>query len=468
MIELGGVLAATAALAAFTWRGWPTRGLVAALAALAAGWFVGPAAARWSAGEVQTWNVFHYTVGSRFFGELGYYDLYLGALAADAAGDDHFGYIDTVRDLHTYRKVDRDLALRHAPQLSPERTAELQRVIGALAPTLTERDWRDVFVDRGYNATPAYTAVAGPLAAGLPSERAATRWASTWLDPLALAVGLAALGAAFGAEAAAWVVLLAAVFPGTQDRWLGAFLAYDWLAACLVGLAATHRDRPGLAAAAFAWATASRLFPAALVASLLLPDLRTALRERRLPDFARVFVPTYAACLGAAGLLGCTTTRGPGAWAEFVPRFWFHSQQHAVGRQRIGLRHLLLGDTPDALREATAHAQAGLWFALVAVGLAVWLVAAARSSRVEAAVLGFVPVFLVAVSSRYYWAGFALAGAAPGRGRVLALGFLAASACGYGARAAGLDDVGRYVAIELALGSTLALGVALAATGDRR
>lgn len=433
----------------------PARGAVAA-ALLAVSWFLAEPATSWVGGWTQTWNLYHYVVGVRFFGELGYDDLYVATLAVDRRHDDAFAKVDVVRDLRTYEKGPR-AAIEGAydvdAALSPARQDELDTVVAALREADPQASWRDMFRDRGYNGTPSYTAVASVVARALPVEQPVTRWLSTAIDPLLIGLGVAAVGWAFGTEIAAWVVLLLAVFPGTQWRWLGGFLEYDWLAALLLAAAAVKTKRPAAAGIALAWATASRLFPAALLVSLLIPDVRPG-GDR---TFARRLVLAFGVALGAFLLIGCLTPRGPGAWLEFVPRILHHSEQHVFGDQRIGWRHLALWTTPEDLREAVAATRAAPVLAMTALGLVAWAVAAWRRTREEALQLGWLVVFLVTASSRYYWAGAALLPTVGlPRGRWLAVGFAATALAHAWARNLGADKHGAYLAVDLAIAVVLA------------
>lgn len=61
----------------------------------------------YNAVPIQTWNVFHYYLGSKYFKELGYYDLYTCALEADGEGNNVWKTQELVRDLSTYKLVER-------------------------------------------------------------------------------------------------------------------------------------------------------------------------------------------------------------------------------------------------------------------------------------------------------------------------------------------------------------------------
>ena len=78
---------------------------------------------------VRAWNVYHYYVGSKYFAELGYFDLYRATLVADDDWQAHkremtgsrkekhvrgmgFGHITRARDMHSYKVVTRESLTR--------------------------------------------------------------------------------------------------------------------------------------------------------------------------------------------------------------------------------------------------------------------------------------------------------------------------------------------------------------------
>ena len=65
---------------------------------------------------LNSWNIFHYTLGTKYFDELGYFDFYEGVLLADADGDKVWRSSDSTRDLNTYRSISVGKALKNARQ----------------------------------------------------------------------------------------------------------------------------------------------------------------------------------------------------------------------------------------------------------------------------------------------------------------------------------------------------------------
>jgi hypothetical protein len=399
--------------------------------------------------ELQPWNLYHYAVGAGFFAEVGYWDLYPLTLDVDRAGDNSLRSILVVRDLRTGEKVPRGTL--QVPSVPAHRRRELGAWVDALEPLEPLGTWRQMFTDRGYNASPAFTAVAGPLARAFPPTAPANRTLLALLDPVLLTVAIAALASKSARGAAGWALLFVA-FPGVWHRQVGGFLEYDWLAALLVGAVATSAGSPRTAAVALAWATTTRVFPGMLVATMLVPGAWRAWRTGHLARFERTFLPTFALAGLAFVALGCTAGHGLASWAEFAVRIQEHASRHAGGEQRVGLGHLwTLGGAPSAdepVMAALLAERAPLrWASAALLLLASWL-ASLRRTRAEALFLGMVAVFALTVTSRYYAAAFLAWPVFAIRGSWLWLAWLALPLAGWLTWQAGLGPRATWWVLE--------------------
>jgi hypothetical protein len=124
-----------------------------------------------SVGTPRTWlhlhDVAHYYLGSKYFDELGYSDLYVGMLRAESERyTNHFKAVEA-RDLDSYEIVDirRLLARSDAvkSRFTPERWSAFQDDVGFFRDTLGPQ-WGDVLRDRGFNPTPVWAWLGGALA----------------------------------------------------------------------------------------------------------------------------------------------------------------------------------------------------------------------------------------------------------------------------------------------------------------
>ncbi len=398
--------------------------------------------------RVRVWNVFHYYLGAEYFGEVGYFSLYDAALLADRENTDYWHSIRRVRDQRSYDVGPLDPALGELARthFSAERWQRFQTDIAALQPLRSAKRWRSIFVDRGYNASPFWTALIHPLTHFLrPSHPLALKILCT-LDLLILAAIFVIIGRTFGANLGWIALLIFALSPVDRNRIVGGFLQYDWLLALTVAVCALRRRKTGWAAVGLAYATLERVFPLLLAGSLLLPAVVRWIRSGRLRRDALQFALLYGVLMLAGLGVGCLTPRGPAAWMEFTGNVLHHGESHTFGEQRVGLKHLFthrvtssqLEDNSSERRQRFER-QETLYRGVAIVLLLLWFGAVHRRFGTEALLLGLVPFFALLVSSRYYWACLLLVPLAP-RGRVRGRSFSTESWRAAGAVLAGFGS----------------------------
>lgn len=422
--------------------GWAVVSLVATLG--------GPTSRLVRGGQVREYTFAHYHLGARWFAELGYRDLY-GQTWAAASWD-----VEEQRDLATYDLV--PAAGVRSPVWEDAAWDAFSADVAALQPRMAPAVWRSWFRDKGYNATPAWTATLGRLVGARP---ASDGWFALLgaLDLLLLLVALAVAGRTFGPVpallSAAWVAL----FVGSDDNLIAGPLQVDWIVASILGLCALDRRRWATGGALFAWAGLSRVFPLLLLAGPLL-----LVRDPRW----RRFLLAGAATLLAGLLVGSTTARGPAAWGEFAANIAVHSHEHHLGDQRVGLRPALawspVGERTDRqARQARAaswptRAPWALALTLLLAGGAVAGLRRDLSTRTPVAVvlLGLPLVFVAVTLSRYYallpGAALLLLGRSP---RVARLGaaLFALAAAAWLAEGLGVADVTVWLLVNAGFGA---------------
>lgn len=369
-------------------------------------------------GEVRASNFFHYYLGSKYFSELGYEDLYVAALAAD---DEHGGYwseeVGEARDLGSYEIVPRgQLQDGYTPEhrFTPERWRAFKEDVAALGGYRRAERWRSVFRDRGYNGTPFWTAIGRALTTLVP---ATSSWFPilAFIDPVLLALTALLVSRTFGRQRSALVLLLFVASPTNAARLFGGFLQTDWLCAIAAGLCFYHRRRPALGGAFMAYAIMTRVFPVLLIAFALLPALAQGLRRRPIAPRLRRYAVSCALSCVVALAIGAANGRGPQAWLDWAEAISVHRDHHVTGERRIGLEHAFTGDLWQLREEADATDRGqtletrGPWVwsgKLLLIGL---LAGAAVSGRSwNAQILGFGAVFSLLVLSRYYFGAAAL------------------------------------------------------------
>lgn len=415
---------------------------------------------------VRGWNVFHYYLGAEYFAELGYHDLYPAALRADQEDSNGFAGVTRVRNQATYEVEPRDraaAAFEPAAHFTPERWRAFRADVAALSHHESPGDWKRIFVDRGFNATPFWSSAARAVTTLLPARRPVALKLLAGLDLVLLAVAGLALFSAFGTKGALAAILLFVLSPVDGERMIGGFLQYDWLAALALGLAAQKRGHSVKAGVSFGYATLVRVFPVLFVVTLLTPNLVRWIRSGRVSRRALVLAGSFVATLALGFGIGCATPRGAQAWSEFVGKIGFHAERHVFGDQRVGLQHLFtsgvgdLADDAEERRSSLEQARPVLW-ALGGLLLAAAGLVNLRRRGTGAWLVGLVPFYVLTVASRYYWAVLAflpLGAIGPRVGpralpRTLGLAGLVFAAF-YAARLAGAGRYGSYLVFDGAL-----------------
>lgn len=235
----------------------------------------------------QSWGVYHYYIGAKYFAQFGYFDLY-------ECTSDH---PHIRRDLRSYN------FRRDTPR----------------CPIVPDLAWRDAFtrdleavgfeprfmVDKGYNATPSWTALAQALIhLDIPLP------VLLWIDALALAVGLLAVSWLAGWRKALLAGLLIVLWVGTLDGLHGHFLQWLWLVLVLVGTALLEQKRGPRGAALIGVAAGLAVFPVFLM-----------LHYWRWRAALLWFVAGLLLALG----VGLLTDRGAAAYPEFLHNMSIHS-----------------------------------------------------------------------------------------------------------------------------------------------
>ena len=269
-------------------------------------------------------DMFHYAFGSKYFPEVGYFDLYLCSAAATTEAGQR-GAV-TVRDLQSDR-LER-LRLRDLPRdrcagrFSEARWAEFTRDVRWLRERIGDAYWSQTLRDHGFNPSPLWTAIGRPIASLVPIDDLGLRIAAR-LDWLLLAAAIGAAGRAFGLEAACLLALLWGGSGLNRYGWVGdSFLRQLWFAAAMVGLCGLRRRRWRGAGALLGAAAGMRLFPAVFLGGALLAQLRATFAAPDDPLRRAALVRTAAGALAAlvilAGLGTIAAGRGAAVYGEFA------------------------------------------------------------------------------------------------------------------------------------------------------
>lgn len=420
------------------WRMPRSRGRLACfLAVIFLGVLSFPGVDRWTRPLLHPQDQFHYVMGAKYFPELGYAGLY--EATARVLRERGLPRLARVRDLRSGALISAEAAARRAEALPfrPERWHAFADDVAAF-DRITGGVYLGALLDHGFNATPAWLAVARALVGDAPvTETLLYRCAS--FDLVLVGLLLFLFLRAFGVEGAALSVLMLGTGVVWRFGWVGAsFLRYDWFVALGAALVALRGRRFALAGGLLAWASALRLFPAFLALTAGFSLLGRAGDRRGGLDLAR-FACGFVAVAAVAFVAGAAQGRGPSAWREFLERIRAH---HAAwAENHVGLHSVAVFDAafefrrPARVVDAQAAAEAfvaaieqrrrarrGALQVAFLVSLAAVAVAAWRLQPWQALALGVIPVFCATALSGYYWVMFVLVSlAAPRRTGVLLL-----------------------------------------------
>jgi hypothetical protein len=318
---------------------------------------------------IHFWDQAHYFLGSKYFDELGYFDLYDCIAQAEREAGRGAGI-----DLHPHRDL-RDNRLypgwwsqsagaRCDAPFSEARWREFRADLELLRPQFVYHPFEALRRDHGYNATPIHTAWLRLWTSWLSASEA-NLIALAQLDSLALAIAIVALWWGYGGRIAAAAAVTIAVGYEWGYQWVGGSLGrHTWLACAAVGFAGLRRGRPALGAAGLTLATLLRFIPGVFLGGMGLVVLIQAARRRHLDRFGRRALAAVALTT-ALGLSAGAVVNGPDSYRQWVRVLERHSSTPLSNQ--LGLPFLLgyrLDHRPQHVTDARLSDPSANWSAL--------------------------------------------------------------------------------------------------------
>jgi hypothetical protein len=303
-------------------------------------------------------DVAHYYLGSKYFPELGYDGIYIGMLRAEAElFDDHFRAIEA-RDLRTNGLVHIKALLVRSDavkaRFTPSRWADFQLDVAYFREAMG-RQYGEVLRDHGFNPTPLWALIGGPIAALVPPGSHAGLTLLCLLDPLLLVGMFMMVGWAFGTRGALLAMIYFCILFGASFGWTGgAYLRNLWLVGLVGAVCCIERQRYAAAGGLLAWASVLRVFPAVFLYGVVCSAVAEAVRTRRLP---RAYVHLFGSYVMVAVLLLAATgmlPRGFGHWREFGANIERHLAN--IAYNTIGLTEILVYRGPSKPANADEYA----------------------------------------------------------------------------------------------------------------
>lgn len=214
-------------------------------------------------------EMFHYYLGTKYFRELGYYELYNAVIVVDAEQDNALAALPFYTDLTTYQNARRDTALRNADRVknlfSTARWDAFKRDVSFFKGQTAMPGVPAVFfyvMDHGYNGSPVSTSILGMITNVVPVTQLPLLAA---LDVLLIITMIVIVFRTFGFEMGAlFSVYFFANILNDQGYISGGLLRYDWLLCIVAAVCLIERKRPASSAFFLTLAAMITIFPLVL------------------------------------------------------------------------------------------------------------------------------------------------------------------------------------------------------------
>ena len=368
--------------------------------------------------KYDTYDLMHYYLNSRYFDELGYYDLYPACLLADIEnGGPHYkkqGQLYMAQNQAGHGRmpiahgIERGREVRET-QFTEARWKAFEHDFFTLQRSgpsqMNDKLWRQMIIDHGYNGTPAWTVMARPIANLVPVESIKLLG---YLDLVLLVGAVGVVAWAYGGATAlfAWLFLMVSY----SVRWptiTWAFLRYDYVAALMVGMSLLKKQRHALAGLFTAFSATMRLFPAMWLYG---PGMKGLAGLTRRTVHKRLLVLAGAFALGVAVIEGMAVwSVGPQTVTTHIENMLDHNSSEQLSSRRIGLalalpyRGELLPKFIEPERKETIESQKPLRYAIAGLVMLALGWGMRHADDDETFALGFIPFFLLTTASYYYY-----------------------------------------------------------------
>ena len=366
-------------------------------------------------GRINSWNAFHYVIGTKFFGEIGYHDFYNAAVLADSEGTHRFKKVRTVRDLQTYEHIRVTRAISQArkagvrERFTDERWAEFQGDLAAMGKHRASKRWQGPLNDLGFHPSPAWLILHMPLLNAVDIQDETTLSALCGLDLLLIVLTIAALWWGFGLRTAAVSTLWLHLYFGNSTLMVGGYFHYDWMFWTILAAALYRKEKFLAAGAVLAYPAMMRGYPGLLALGPGICVAR-ALVTRHRPERKHVaFVVALVLSCGLIVGLSSATRHGPSAWLDWKEKISKHASIHPTGRQRIGLEFLYAHDfeqfgwtIPKKMRPMILDHNQGKFRTMKVLLLALFGLALIGRRDEDGMLLALGVVLVMMVLSRYY------------------------------------------------------------------
>ncbi|HIL00846.1 MAG TPA: hypothetical protein EYG06_02070 [Myxococcales bacterium] len=352
-----------------------------------------------------TTDNFHYYVGSKYFEELGYFDLYGCSLAVLAERGLQLpnSQRDRARNLHsmelqpyeTIKKDGQDCPERFGDQRWQAFGDDVAFFVQKWPSHLRRATWQD----HGYHPSPPWTLAGGWVANIFSVSNPESAYLLSRVDRLLIISAFATVAWIFGLETTCLIVLIWGTGCLWRYAWVGdAFLRHLWWISAIGGVAALKRGLPLIGGAALSCSTLLRLFPGALGLGYGLRAAQHLLAHRELKACHKRFVGGAALAFGGIGLASLIVLPSS-AYSDFVIKILEFSSMTITNQ--IGLQVLAQWLSPQASWVALP-----IHISILIAFFALFWRALRETEDWEAAALGACLIPLVTAPTNYYFSFF--------------------------------------------------------------
>jgi hypothetical protein len=383
---------------------------------------------------LHTWNLYHYVIGTKYFDELGYFDLYTGTLAADADRAASFTStnretgrifeaVTHTRDLHTYKVIRTQKALERARKIklrdrfSPSRWKQFTSDLEMIRKQRPDpKYWRGPLRDRGFNPSPAWLLIHEPLLNSFDLKE--HEWILFFLcyaQNLLFFATFVAVFWAFGKTASLVFCALFLLYFGNWVRYAGGYFSYDWFIAAVWAVVLYRKRRFIPSGILLAYAGLMRGFPILLALYPALAWLARVARGKRPRRYHTLVLTSLAAGIFIIFGLTCLPKNGLDSWQQWREKISVHAHHHTISSNRVGLRMLFANDYSSSAsrpsvskRHTIVEKQTPAYRIVASVLILLALLAMIRRREHNGVLLGLAVIFFSFMLSRYYFSLWAL------------------------------------------------------------
>lgn len=364
--------------------------------------------------RIHTWNAFHYVMGTKYFSEVGFENLYKACLLADREDRKYFSQVRMTRSMHDYSEIPVSQALKEAHEegvkeaFTPKRWRKFKIDLRGIQRHMHRTKWSGPLLDLGFHPSPAWLIIHRPFLNQVTyTKDNLVRLCALQLPFFLLTFIL--LAWAFGMRTAVICAIWFSLFFGNKARVVGGYFSYDWFFLLVAATALFKKGWPALSTPFLAFTAMMRGFPGLLASHQAVKWTINLFKKRSLDRKATKYLTALVACCLIFVILGSFSAHGFKSWLVWKDKMQLHSEFQPLPAKRVGLKYIFANDLtnlrynfPRTVRIHNMEKQYGIYKATQIFLILMAVAAMARRNDYNGYLLGFVIVFAGFVESRYY------------------------------------------------------------------